>query len=140
MEDLERFVRAQDRVWPAVVAELTAGAKRSHWMWFVFPQIAGLGTSPTARRYGIASIEEARAYLDHPVLGARLRETTGLMLGHAGKTPEAILGSVDAMKFRSSMTLFREARPEEPAFGAALDAFCGGEADPRTLAILVRRV
>jgi uncharacterized protein (DUF1810 family) len=140
MEDLERFVRAQDPVWPAVVAELTAGAKRSHWMWFVFPQIAGLGTSPTAQHYAIASLEEARAYLDHPVLGARLREATELMLRHAGKTPEAILGSVDAMKFRSSLTLFREARPEEPAFGAALEAFWRGEADPRTLAILGRGV
>jgi uncharacterized protein (DUF1810 family) len=139
-EDLERFVQAQDGVWPAVVAELIAGAKRSHWMWFVFPQIAGLGTSPTAQRYAIASLAEAGAYLDHPVLGARLREATGLMLRHTGTRPEAILGPVDAMKFRSSLTLFRQARQDEAIFEAALDAFFGGQADPRTLALLGRGV
>jgi uncharacterized protein (DUF1810 family) len=138
--DLERFVEAQDRVWPAVVEELRAGAKRSHWMWFVFPQLAGLGTSPTAQRYAIGSLAEARAYLDHPVLGPRLLEATALMLAHAGTAPEAILGPVDAMKFRSSMTLFREARPETAAFGAALDGFFGGEADARTMALLGRGV
>jgi uncharacterized protein (DUF1810 family) len=139
-EDLERFVTAQDRVWPAVTAELAAGAKRSHWMWFVFPQIVGLGTSPTAQRYAIASLAEARGYLDHPVLGPRLLEATRLMLHHRGRAPEAILGTVDAMKFRSSMTLFREARPEAAAFGAALDGFFGGEADERTLALVGRGV
>jgi uncharacterized protein (DUF1810 family) len=137
-EDLERFVEAQGRVWPAVKEELRAGAKRSHWMWFVFPQLAGLGTSPTAQRYAIGSLAEARAYLDHPVLGPRLLEATALMLSHAGTAPETILGPVDAMKFRSSMTLFREARPEAAAFGAALDGFFGGEADARTLALLGR--
>jgi uncharacterized protein (DUF1810 family) len=107
-------------------------------MWFVFPQLAGLGTSPNAQRYAIGSLAEARAYLDHPVLGPRLLEATALMLSHAGTAPKAILGPVDAMKFRSSMTLFREARPETAAFGAALDGFFGGEADARTLALLGR--
>jgi uncharacterized protein (DUF1810 family) len=138
-EDLKRFVEAQARVWPAVRKELRAGSKRSHWMWFVFPQIAGLGSSPTAQRYAIGSLAEARAYLDHQVLGPRLLEATGLMLGHVGRTPEAILGPVDAIKFRSSMTLFREARPDEPAFGAALDAFYAGKPDSRTLVLLGRQ-
>jgi uncharacterized protein (DUF1810 family) len=135
-EGLERFVAAQDPVWPAVTAELRAGVKRSHWMWFVFPQVAGLGSSPMAVRYGIASLAEARAYLAHPVLGPRLAEATDLMLKHAGRPPEAILGGIDAMKFRSSMTLFRAAGPDDPRFGRALDAFFGGAPDPRTLALL----
>jgi uncharacterized protein (DUF1810 family) len=135
-EDLDRFVAAQDRVWPAVTTELAAGAKRSHWMWFVFPQIAGLGHSPMAVRYALASVDEARAYLGHPLLGPRLRETVDLMLRHAGTAPEAILGGIDAVKFRSSMTLFATADPAEPRFQAALDAFYGGAPDPRTLALI----
>lgn len=130
------FVTAQDAVWPAVTAELAAGAKRSHWMWFVFPQIAGLGSSETAVRFALRSIEEARAYLAHPVLGPRLRETTRLMLGHAGREASLILGHVDALKFRSSMTLFQAADPGEPLFAAALQAFSDGVPDPRTLALL----
>lgn len=136
MSRFDDFVTAQDAVWPAVLAELAAGAKRSHWMWFVFPQIAGLGGSAMAVRYAIGSVEEARAYLAYPVLGARLREATRLMLRHAGQEAGAILGPVDALKLRSSMTLFQAADPAEPLFGAALVAFHGGEPDPRTLALL----
>jgi uncharacterized protein (DUF1810 family) len=135
-ESLERFVAAQDRVWPEVVAELAAGAKRSHWMWFVFPQVAGLGRSAMAVRYALDSVEGAAAYLAHPVLGLRLAQATDLMLGHAGRPAEAILGGIDAMKFRSSMTLFRAAAPEDPRFNRALAAFFGGEPDPRTLELI----
>src|SRR3954447_21914973 len=109
MFDLQRFVEAQTAVWRDVVAELEAGAKRSHWMWFVFPQIHGLGTSPMAVRYAVASLAEAQAYATHRVLGPRLREATVLMLHHAGTPPEAILGGIDALKLRSSMTLFHRA-------------------------------
>ncbi len=132
----ERFVAAQDPVWPQVVAELEAGRKETHWMWFVFPQIAGLGRSGMAERYALASVAEAAAYLDHPVLGSRLRLATGLVLQHAGQPAEAILGPVDAMKLRSSMTLFALAHPGEPGFAAALDAFWDGDRDPATLAIV----
>ena len=135
-EGLERFVAAQDPVWPAVAAELAAGAKRSHWMWFVFPQIAGLGQSPMAVRYGLASVDEARAYLRHPLLGPRLREAVDLMLRQTGRSPEAILGGIDALKFRSSLTLFAAAAPDEPRFRAGLDAFYAGTSDPRTLALI----
>jgi uncharacterized protein (DUF1810 family) len=134
--DLERFVHAQEPVWGAVVAELTAGRKRTHWMWFVFPQVAGLGSSPTAQRYAIGSLDEARAYVAHPVLGPRLVEATRLVLRHAGEPAEAVLGGIDAMKLRSAMTLFEAADPREAAFGRVLDAFFGGERDGRTLAIL----
>ena len=136
-DDLGRFVAAQDRVWADVLAELGAGRKRTHWMWFVFPQLAGLGSSPMAVLYAIGSLDEARAYLAHPLLGARLREATRLMLRHAGTPAEAVLGGIDAMKFRSSMTLFAEAAPDEPLFGEALGAFFGGP-DTRTLALLGR--
>ena len=137
-EGLDRFVAAQDPVWPQVVAELAAGRKRSHWMWFVFPQLAGLGASAMSVRYALASRGEASAYLAHSPLGARLRTATDLMLGHAGTPAQAILGGVDAMKFRSSMTLFHAAAPGEPRFAAALDAFFAGKEDPRTRAILGR--
>ena len=136
MHDLERFVTAQDRVWPEVVAELAAGRKRTHWMWFVFPQVAGLGSSAMAQRYAIGSLDEARAYLAHPMLGPRLREATRLMLRHAGTPAEAVLGGIDAIKLRSSMTLFDAGDPHEAAFGRALDGFFGGERDARTLAVL----
>jgi uncharacterized protein (DUF1810 family) len=132
----DTFVTAQDAVWPAVLAELAAGTKRSHWMWFVFPQIAGLGGSEMAVRFALGSLEEAQAYLEHPVLGPRLLEATGLMLGHAGREASVILGHVDALKFRSSMTLFQAADPREASFGEALKAFYGGVPDPRTLALL----
>ncbi len=135
-QDLERFVAAQDPVWPQVLAELAAGAKRSHWMWFVFPQIAGLGTSATSVRFALGSVAEAQAYLAHPVLGPRLARATALMLGHTEAPAASILGGIDAVKFRSSMTLFHAAAPSDPAFAQALDAFCGGQPDPRTLQLL----
>lgn len=136
MTRFDSFIAAQDRVWPDVRSELADGAKRSHWMWFVFPQIAGLGSSEMAVRFALGSAEEARAYLAHPILGERLRDVTRLMLGHAGRDASAILGHVDALKFRSSMTLFQVADPGEPLFAEALRAFAGGEPDPRTLALL----
>lgn len=134
---LARFLEAQAGVYPQALAELRAGHKQSHWMWFVFPQIAGLGRSSTAQFYAIAGREEGEAYARHRVLGARLVECTEAMLGWAGKRgAEAILGSIDALKFKSSMTLF-EACADDPApFAAALDAFYRGERDPATLARL----
>jgi uncharacterized protein (DUF1810 family) len=134
--DLHRFVAAQAPVWPAVVDELARGAKSSHWMWFVFPQLKGLGRSSTARHFGIASRDEALAYWRHPVLGPRLKHCTELMLGVRGKTALQVLGSPDDMKFRSSMTLFEQVAPEEPAFSRAIDRYCGGERDDATLALL----
>lgn len=131
--DLDRFVVAQDRVWPAVTAELAAGQKQSHWMWYVFPQLAGLGRSEMALRYGIASLDEAKAYLAHPLLGARLREVVELMLLHRDRDPAAILGETDAMKFRSSLSLFAAAASDEPLFAEALSAFYAGAPDPETL-------
>jgi uncharacterized protein (DUF1810 family) len=124
--DLERFVAAQDAVWEDVEAELREGSKRTHWMWFVFPQIAGLGRSATARYYAIADLDEARAYLAHPVLGPRLEAAARLMLRHRRRAPETILGGIDAVKLRSSMTLFERAGPGRAAFGEVLDAFYGG--------------
>lgn len=107
--DLERFVEAQEPVYETVLAELRAGRKTTHWIWFVFPQAKGLGRSAMSERYGIASLDEARAYLAHPVLGPRLKECTRLVLSHEGVPLEEILGELDAMKFRSSMQLFRAA-------------------------------
>jgi len=133
---LQRFVDAQDGVFETALAELRAGAKRSHWMWFVFPQLAGLGHSPTARFYAIRSLAEARAYLDHPLLGTRLTQCVEAILPHAGhRSAEAILGSVDALKLRSSLTLFELVAPHD-IFAKALDAFFGGEPDERTLALI----
>ena len=134
--DLQRFVDAQEPVYPLALAELKRGSKESHWMWFVFPQIAGLGFSAMAQHYAIASLDEARAYLAHPLLGARLRESTEAVLAHRGQTAEAIFGKVDAMKFRSSMTLFEAASDGAGPFAAALDAFHGGERDGATLRLL----
>ena len=134
--DLERFVAPQDPVWPEVLAELRAGRKRSHWMWFVFPQVAGLGRSETARYYAIGSLDEARAYLAHPVLGPRLRESVLALLSVRGRSAVEILGSIDAMKLRSSMTLFHRADPGEPLFRDALDRYCDGAADDATDALL----
>ena len=136
--DLRRFVDAQAPVFDAVLAELRAGRKRSHWMWFVFPQIAGLGFSPMAQRYALASLDEARVYLAHPVLGDRLRRCTDLVLAVEGQGITAILGTPDDMKFRSSMTLFGRVAPEEPRFRAALDRYCDGRPDDATLARLMR--
>jgi uncharacterized protein (DUF1810 family) len=114
------------------VAELRAGRKTSHWMWFVFPQIAGLGYSPISQKYAISSLSEARAYLAHPVLGARLLECAIILDGLAGRTAEQIFGDVDALKLRSSITLFMRAAPGEPVFGQILDKYFGGEPDPAT--------
>lgn len=133
---LQRFVDAQDLVYDDVLDELRAGRKASHWMWFVFPQLRGLGHSAMATRYGIASLEEARAYLQHPVLGPRLRECTQLVLAVEGRSAHAIFGSPDDLKLRSCMTLFRAADPGEPLFDAVLRHYYGGEADPRTMALL----
>jgi uncharacterized protein (DUF1810 family) len=134
-DDLERFVTAQEGVHGAALAELRAGRKRTHWMWFVFPQIAGLGSSPTARQYAISSLDEARAYLAHPVLGPRLREAAEALLGVEGRTASAILGYPDDLKLRSSMTLFARAAGGPSVFQQVLDRYYDGP-DPRTLALL----
>ena len=136
--DLERFVTAQQDVYAQALAELRAGRKQSHWMWFVFPQLAGLGTSPMAVHYAITSAEEARAYLANPVLGPRLHESVAAMLAHRGEPPETILGGIDALKFRSSVTLFEAVATDPAPFAEALDAFYDGERDARTLALLGR--
>ncbi len=137
--DLQRFVDAQDRVYSRVVSELRAGRKTSHWMWFVFPQIAGLGFSPMAQKYAISSLDEARAYLAHPVLGARLRECTQLLLDVKDRDISDILGYPDDLKFRSSMTLFASVDDAPPLFHAALQQYFAGEPDARTLEILHKR-
>ena len=134
--DLQRFVNAQEAVYPQVVAELRAGRKQSHWMWFIFPQIAGLGFSAMAQRYAIRSRAEATAYLAHPLLGMRLRKCTALVNAVTGKDIHSILGSPDDVKFRSSMTLFAKVTPGNADFLAALDKYYGGEFDPGTIAKL----
>jgi uncharacterized protein (DUF1810 family) len=136
MDELERFVRAQADAYDAARDELRRGRKTGHWMWFVFPQLAGLGRSEVSRFYAIASLDEARAYLAHPVLGPRLLECARLVLAADAGTPEAILGEIDALKLRSSMTLFARAAPAEPLFGAVLAHYYGGRPDERTDAIL----
>jgi uncharacterized protein (DUF1810 family) len=133
--DLERFVRAQDPVYGDVQGELIRGQKQSHWMWFVFPQIAGLGFSAMSQRYAIASRAEAKAYLTHPILGPRLIECTRLVLAIEGRSINAILGAPDDAKFRSSMTLF-DAVSDEPVFDEALAKYFSGERDGATLEIL----
>jgi uncharacterized protein (DUF1810 family) len=136
--DLERFVAAQDAggTYGRAVDELRAGFKSGHWMWFVFPQIAGLGQSPTSRRYAISSLGEAAAYLRHPVLGPRLHECAGLLADVKGRSADQIFGSIDAMKLRSSMTLFHRAAPDDPLFGHVLTRFFDGIADHATDALL----
>jgi uncharacterized protein (DUF1810 family) len=134
---LERFVAAQALVFAAALAELKAGQKRSHWMWFIFPQLRGLGRSSLATFYGIGSLDEARAYLAHPVLGPRLTLCTEALLAIEGRSLNAILGSPDDLKFCSSMTLFsRAGSGEESVFRRALDRFCASRMDERTLALL----
>jgi uncharacterized protein (DUF1810 family) len=135
--DLQRFIHAQAPVYRQVTAELSRGRKQSHWMWFVFPQLAGLGQSPMAQRFAVASREEAAAYLEHPTLGPRLRECTALVNAVEGKTVREILGSPDDLKFRSSMTLFN-AVASYPEFSAALDKYYRGEPDQKTLQLLAR--
>jgi uncharacterized protein (DUF1810 family) len=131
--DLQRFLDAQAPVYERVVAELRHGQKQSHWMWFVFPQIKGLGSGAMARRFAISSRAEAEAYLDHPLLGPRLRECTRLVVAVQGRTIDAILGYPDDLKFRSSMTLFASVAPDENDFVEALDKFYGGAMDRATL-------
>jgi uncharacterized protein (DUF1810 family) len=135
-DGIERFVDAQDRVHDQVVAELRRGRKTSHWMWFVFPQLRGLGRSETARFYGLASADEARAYLAHPVLGPRLRECVALVLDVDGRSVHEIFGSPDDLKLRSCLTLFAHIAPDDGLFQRALDRLFGGERDERTLALL----
>src|SRR5690348_16985075 len=132
--DLARFKAAQDAAgtYAAAVEELRRGRKTSHWMWFVFPQIAGLGQSQMSRTYSISSLDEARAYLADPVLGPRLVECATLVLEASASSAEAIFGAIDTQKLRSSMTLFLRAAPDEPVFGAVLDRYFDGEPDPAT--------
>jgi uncharacterized protein (DUF1810 family) len=133
---LERFVAAQEHVYRTACAELRAGHKQSHWMWYVFPQMRGLGSSPTSQTYGIGSMAEAQAYLQHPVLGPRLIEATTLVLDHRNRSLPQIFGSPDDLKFRSSMTLFSQVDRPDSVFRKALDVFCDGVPDKRTLALL----
>lgn len=131
--DLERFVRAQERTYQTALAEVRSGRKRSHWMWYVFPQIAGLGFSETSRRYAIRDTAEARAYLEHPLLGPRLIECFEAALSVDGRTAHEIFGSPDDLKFRSCATLFAGVAPPGSVFQRVLDQYFGGEGDPRTL-------
>ena len=136
--DLERFVEAQDRggTYDQALAELRRGRKTSHWMWFVFPQVAGLGRSSSAQHYALAGLDEARAYLAHPVLGPRLRECAQALLDTGATDAEAVLGGIDALKLRSSMTLFAHAAPDEPLFPQVLQRFYGGAQDDATVRLL----
>ena len=138
MDGLQHFAEAQAPVYAAVLQELAQGAKRSHWMWFVFPQLKALGRSATARHYGLESLAEARAYADHAVLGPRLRQCTQCVLDVQGRSALQIFGMPDARKFGSSMTLFERAAPREPVFAQALHKYCGGRRDTHTLALLDR--
>lgn len=133
---LDHFVAAQDRVYAEVKAELGAGRKLTHWMWFIFPQLRALGRSPMAQRYGLADLHAARAYVIHPILGPRLVECTKLVNAVSGRSAYDIFGSPDDLKFRSSMTLFAHADPDEPAFRAALAKYYGGTEDPLTLELI----
>ncbi len=132
--NLDRFVAAQNAggTYQRALAELRAGRKTGHWMWFIFPQIAGLGFSPASRTYAIRSLAEARAYLRHPLLGPRLIECARSLTQLSGSIPERVFGDIDATKLRSSMTLFRQADPAEPVFGEVLGQYFGGQSDPVT--------
>ena len=139
--DLSRFLEAQAGCYARVLAELGAGQKASHWMWFIFPQVQGLGSSPMARRYALSGLAEAHAYLEHPTLGARLRECTRAVLAVKGRTAHEIFGSPDDLKLRSCLTLFAAAAApgpgaDEHVFGEALGKYYGGEPDPRTLELV----
>lgn len=134
--DLERFVAAQDPVYDTVLTELASGHKRSHWMWFVFPQLAALGRSATARRFGISGLAEGRAYLAHPVLGPRLRECSRLVAAVDGRSAEQVFGFPDNLKLRSSMTLFAHCGEDRGDFDAVLSKFYGGEEDRATVDLL----
>ena len=137
-DDLERFVTAQEPVYAQVLAELQRGRKTSHWMWFIFPQIAGLGHSAMSERYAIRSLAEAQAYLAHPLLAARLRECAGLVLEITDRTAEEVFGPIDARKLRSCMTLFHRAVPTDPLFRRVLDEWFGGMPDDKTDLLLGR--
>ena len=134
--ELQRFVDAQQPIYETVLSELRAGRKRSHWMWFIFPQISGLGHSSTAQTFAVSSLAEAAAYLAHPILGPRLRECAGLVTGIKGRSVDEIFDGPDDLKFHSSMTLFARAAPRERIFAACLEKYFGGQLDPRTLARL----
>lgn len=134
--NLQRFVDAQERIYERALGELERGRKTSHWMWFIFPQIAGLGSSATARRYAISSLAEAREYLEHAILGPRLVECLRLLLALEGRTAGEIFGSIDAMKLRSCLTLFDAARPDEQVFHDALTMYYAAAPDEKTLAII----
>lgn len=131
-DDLERFVLAQDGVYDGVLEELRRGRKVGHWMWFIFPQVTGLGYSAMSQHYAISSPDEARSYLAHPVLGPRLRECAAIVGGTTGRAASEIFGETDAMKLRSSMTLFHRAAPDDPVFAQVLDRYYGGVADEAT--------
>ena len=133
---LDRFLDAQRGDYAVALAEVRRGRKTSHWMWYIFPQIAGLGQSSTARYYSIRDLEEAREYYAHPVLGQRLREISGALLELRGSDPVAVFGGIDSMKLKSSMTLFAVAAPDDPLFQQVLDKYYGGEQDALTLRIL----
>lgn len=133
---LDRFLEAQRGDYAAALAEVRRGRKTSHWMWYIFPQIAGLGQSSTARYYSIRDLEEAREYYAHPVLGQRLREITSVLLALQGSDPVAVFGGIDSMKLKSSMTLFTAAAPDDPLFRQVLDKYYGGEQDSLTLRLL----
>ena len=134
--DLERFVAAQSDVYPSVLEELRRGRKSGHWIWFIFPQVAGLGRSTTSQAFAIRSLEEARAYVAHPILGARLRECASIVADLEGRGAVEIFGPLDAVKVRSSMTLFMRAVPDEPVFARVLDRFYDGIPDDATIALL----
>ena len=130
--DLDRFISAQEGIYAGVLDELKRGRKVGHWIWFIFPQVAGLGYSAMSQQYAISSLDEARAYLAHPILGPRLRECTATVLAATGRTALEIFGSIDAMKLRSSMTLFHRAAPDEPVFAHVLERYYDGKADEAT--------
>lgn len=137
-EPLQRFLDAQAPVWEAVIEELRSGRKETHWMWFVFPQIAGLGTSRMSQKYAVVGKAEAQAYAMHPVLGARLRHCFELVLAHRNRTAESILGAIDAKKLQSCATLFRACDGRNPLFDEALKVFYNGEPDQATLSLLAK--
>jgi uncharacterized protein (DUF1810 family) len=137
--DLDRFVEAQAENYADAIAELRNGRNVTHWSWYVFPQIRGLGSSPTSVRYAIGSLAEAVAYLDHAVLGRRLRECVTVMNSHTGLSANDVLGDIDALKFQSCLTLFSQAAPAEPIFRKSLGQYFGGDLDPATLRILARQ-
>jgi len=137
--DLQRFLKAQEGVYNTALAEIRSGRKRSHWIWYIFPQIQGLGFSPTAQRYAIKDLGEAKAYMQDPVLKERLLEISSALLELSSSDPTAVMGYPDDLKLRSSMTLFMQAAPEEPVFKKVLDKYFGGRPDGKTVEILQRR-